>query len=85
MRRSRLLGHGLSYYHVISRVNHREFLITDDEKERIVGFMREAELLGCGTVATYCILDNHLHWLLSINHGAEVTEVGRSGHATLCH
>jgi len=74
MRRARLLGHGLSYYHVISRVNHREFLITDDEKERLVGFMREAEQLGCGTVITYCILDNHLHWLLAIDHDTSVPE-----------
>ena len=74
MRRSRLLGHGLNYYHVISRVNHREFLITDDEKERLVGFMREAELLGCGSVITYCILDNHLHWLLAIDHESFVSE-----------
>jgi len=74
MRRSRLLGHGYTYYHMISRVNHQEFLLNDDEKERLVGFMREAELMGCGQVVTHCILDNHFHCLVAIDQDAEVPE-----------
>ena len=74
MRRPRMLGQSFTYYHIISRVNHGEYLLDDGEKERLVGFFRDAEVLGCGQIVTYSILDNHWHCLLSIDHNAKVPE-----------
>ena len=74
MRKARMLGRELSYYHIVSRVNHREYLLDDTEKERLVDFMREAELLGCGQVVTYAILDNHMHCFVAIDHDAKVSD-----------
>jgi len=74
MRRARLLGHGYTYYHVISRVNHQEFLLDDNEKERFVAFVGEAEAFCGGHVVTYGILDSHVHLLVGIDQGIEVSE-----------
>ena len=60
MRRPRMLGQRFTYYHIISRVNHREYLLDDNEKERLIDFFRDAEVLGCGQIVTYSILDNHM-------------------------
>jgi REP element-mobilizing transposase RayT len=69
-----MLCQSFTYYHIISRVNHGEYLLDDGEKERLVGFFRDAEVLGCGQIVTYSILDNHWHCLLSIDHNAKVPE-----------
>lgn len=74
MRRARMLGHGYTFYHLISRVNHREYLLDAGEKERLVHLLREAEAFGCGDVVTYCVLDNHFHCLVGIDHDADVPE-----------
>ena len=69
MRRSRLKApavYPVAYYHCISRVVDRQFVLGDLEKEQFVAFMREYEEF-CGVrILTYCIMSNHFHLLVEV-------------------
>jgi hypothetical protein len=43
MRQTRIRGQGLSYYHVITRVVDRRFILGDEEREHFVVLMRKLE------------------------------------------
>ena len=56
--------HKVAYYHVISRVVNREFVLGEEERERFVEMMRCYEHF-CGVrVLTYSVLSNHFLLLL---------------------
>jgi len=40
MRQARIRGEGLSYYHCLSRIVDRRFLLGDEEREKFVAIMR---------------------------------------------
>lgn len=61
-----LQGHAIGYYHCISRVAHREFLIRDAEKGRFVALMREYEEFCRVKVLDHCIMSNHFHILVAV-------------------
>lgn len=69
MRQARLEAssdHPVSYYHCISRVVDRRFVLGDVEKEQFVAWMRHYEAF-CGVrIITFCILSNHFHILLEV-------------------
>ena len=69
MRQARLKAsddHETAYYHVISRVVKREFVLGEEEREQFVEMMRCYEHF-CGVrVITYCVLSNHFHLLLAV-------------------
>ena len=69
MRRSRLKASpelSVGYYHCISRVVDRAFVLGQQEKETFVRMMRMYELF-CGVrVVTFCIMTNHFHILLEV-------------------
>ena len=72
MRRARWLAewrHSLEkpvFYHCISRVVDRRFVLAADEKEKFRALMRVYERFsGCRVVA-YCLMDNHFHLLLEV-------------------
>ena len=72
MRRSRWLAewrHSAGkpvFYHCISRVVDRRFVLGAKEKERFRMLMRMTEkFTGC-RVAAYCLMDNHFHLLLEV-------------------
>jgi len=69
MRQPRLKApptHPVAYYHCISRVVDRQFVLGDVEKEQFVALMREYEAF-CGVrVITYCIMSNHFHVLVEV-------------------
>lgn len=69
MRQSRLKApshHPVAYYHCVSRVVNREFVLKDKEKEMFVHFMRMYERL-CGLrVLTFCVMSNHFHILVEV-------------------
>ncbi len=51
------------YYHCITRVVNRDFLLGDMDREKFVRLMREYEQF-CGVrVLTYCVMSNHFHVL----------------------
>src|SRR5688572_24188082 len=56
----------VGYYHCISRVVDRQFVLGEVEKEELVSLMRRYEAF-CGVkVITYCVMSNHFHILLQV-------------------
>jgi putative transposase len=64
MRQARIRGEGKSYYHCISRVVDRQFVLNEEEKEHFVALMRKLEAFHGMRVVTYCIMSNHFHILV---------------------
>ena len=59
-------GPGTAYYHCVSRVVNRAFVLGDEEKGHFVRLMRRWESF-CGVqVVTYCIMSNHFHVLVGV-------------------
>jgi len=55
-----------AYYHCVSRVVNRAFVLGEAEKEEFVRLMRMYERL-CGVkVVTYCVMSNHFHLLVGV-------------------
>jgi REP element-mobilizing transposase RayT len=69
MRKPRLKAppnYPVAYYHCLSRVVDRQFVLGEEEKEKFVSFMREYERF-CGVrIITYCLMSNHFHILLEV-------------------
>ena len=64
MRQARIRGEGKSYYHCISRVVDRQFVLKEEEKEHFVALMRKLEAFHGMRVVTYCVMSNHFHLLV---------------------
>jgi REP element-mobilizing transposase RayT len=59
------------FYHVISRVVDRRFVLGVEEKEKFRTLMRlQEKFTGC-RVGSYCLMDNHFHLLLEVPPMAE--------------
>ncbi len=59
-------GSEVGYYHCISRVVDRQFILKDPEKEHFLALMRGYEVF-CGIqIVTYCLMDNHFHIFLKV-------------------
>jgi REP element-mobilizing transposase RayT len=59
-------GAAVGYYHCLSRVVNREFVLKKEEKEQLVKWMRRYEAF-CGVrVITYCVMSNHFHILVEV-------------------
>jgi len=67
MRRKRVKEPGRACYHVMNRVIGKEFLFTEEGKDRFVQIMREVEAFTGVQVLTYCVMDNHYHLLLKVH------------------
>jgi REP element-mobilizing transposase RayT len=69
MRKARLKAppsYPVAYYHCVSRVVDRQFLLGDEEKEQWVFLLREYERF-CGVrVIAYCVMSNHFHLLVEV-------------------
>ena len=69
MRRARLkasAGVAKAYYHCVTRVVNREFVLGDEEKEIFVKLMRRWERFCQVRVITHCIMSNHVHLLVEV-------------------
>ena len=66
MRGARIREEGPAHYHVISRVIERRLLFKDEEKSRIVTYMRKLEAFSGVQILTFAILSNHYHLLLFV-------------------
>jgi len=64
MRQARIRGTGLSYYHCLSRVVDRRFILGDEEREFFVTLMRRLEAFLGLRVVTYAVMSNHFHLLV---------------------
>lgn len=54
------------FYHCISRVVDRRFILEEQEKEHFVGLMRECEAFCEVRVLTFCVMSNHFHVLVEV-------------------
>ena len=54
------------FYHCISRVVDRRFVLGTEEKEKFRALMRIYEKFSGCRVTSYCLMDNHFHILLEV-------------------
>ena len=69
MRRPRLkapASHPVAYYHLVSRVVNRDFVLGEAEKDKLVEYMRTYEQLYGLRVLSYCMMSNHFHILVEV-------------------
>jgi putative transposase len=66
MRVARILGGGEAFYHIVSRIVDRRFILNDDEKERFRRLLRAVEAFSGCQVLTWTCLDNHWHVALRV-------------------
>ena len=66
MRKARIKGVERSYYHCVSRIVHRQFLMGAAEKEYFRRLMRRVEGFCDVRILAYAIMDNHFHILLEV-------------------
>lgn len=69
MRRPRLIApasHPMAYYHCVSRVVNRDFVLGDAERDKLVEYMRTYERLYGLRVISNCIMSNHFHILVEV-------------------
>jgi hypothetical protein len=79
MRQARIRGEGLSYYHCISRVVDRQFILGDEEKEHFVVLMRKLEAFLGLRVVTYAVMSNHFHLLVEEPDRSALPPLDRDG------
>ena len=53
-------------YHLISRIAHRAFFLTEDERTRFVDLLRRAAAFSGVEVLAYCFMTNHFHILVYV-------------------
>jgi putative transposase len=66
MRVARILGEGEAFYHILSRIVDRRFVLDDGEKERFRRLMRAVEAYSGCQVLTWACLSNHWHICLRV-------------------
>mgnify|MGYP001057987078 CR=1 FL=1 len=67
MRSARILGSGpSSYYHVLSRVIERRFILGEQEQEHFKKLMRAQEAFSGVRVLTWNCMSNHFHMLVAV-------------------
>ncbi len=74
MRRPRIKVKGEGFYHVVSRIGGRRFLIDDREKGILLGMIRAAAGFSGVDVCTYALMDNHFHLLVRVPERVEVPD-----------
>ncbi|OVE73991.1 hypothetical protein BVX94_02015 [bacterium B17] len=74
MRTARLKEEGKAYYHCITRIVGRQFLLDEKEKERLRLLMRGMAIFTGVNVLTYAFLDNHWHLLLEVPERVEISD-----------
>ncbi len=56
----------VAYYHCVSRVVNRDFVLGNVEREKFVDLLRQHEVFCQVRVITYCVMSNHFHVLLEV-------------------
>lgn len=54
------------FFHLISRVANKQFLLNDRAKMVFISYLRRYEAFSGCQVLTYCLMDNHFHLLLKV-------------------
>lgn len=74
MRRPRIKMDGEGFYHAVSRINGRRFLMNDGEKRILLSMVRAAAAFSGVEVYTYALMDNHFHLLLRVPQRKEMDD-----------
>ena len=61
-------------YHLISRIAHRAFFLTEDERTRFVDLLRRAAAFPGVEVLAYCFMTNHFHILVYVPPPRELSD-----------
>ena len=64
MRRPRIRAEGGGYYHCMSRIIERRYVLGEREKQRLLGLMRTLAAFGGLEILAYCLMDNHWRTLI---------------------
>ena len=65
---ARIKAEGEAFYHVVSRVANKAFLLNDHEKKRVfVNMMHRAADFSGVDVITYVVMDNHFHLCIRVS------------------
>ena len=74
MRRPRVKVEGEGFYHVVSRIGGRRFLIDGKEKSVLLGMIRAAAAFSGVELYTYAVMSNHFHLLVRVPRRREVSD-----------
>lgn len=74
MRRARLKVPWEGFYHVVSRIGGRRFLLDAGEKKVLLGTIRSAAEFSGVEVLAYALMDNHFHLLVRVPPKEEVDD-----------
>ena len=74
MRRPRIKVEGEGFYHVVSRIGGKRFLIDETEKAILLGMIRGAAAFSGVDVFTYAIMSNHFHLLVRVPRKRDVSD-----------
>ena len=69
-------GSQAGFFHCISRVVDRRFILGDPEKESFRKILRACETFYGVRVLTFCIMSNHFHVLVEVVEPQDLTEEG---------
>ena len=74
MRQPRIKVEGEGFYHVVSRIGGRRFLIDDAEKGILLSMIRAAAIFSGVELYTYAVMSNHFHLLVRVPRKQEVSD-----------
>ena len=74
MRRPRVKVEGDGFYHVVSRIGGKRFLIDEKEKAILLGMIRAAAAFSGVEVYTFAVMSNHFHLLVRVPRRREVDD-----------
>ena len=73
MRRPRVKVDGEGFYHVVSRIGGKRFLIDETEKAILLGMIRGAAAFSGVELYTFAVMSNHFHLLVRVPRKKEVS------------
>ena len=74
MRRPRVKVDGEGFYHVVSRIGGKRFLIDETEKAILLGMIRGAAAFSGVELYTFAVMSNHFHLLVRVPRRKEVSD-----------
>ena len=74
MRRPRVKVEGDGFYHVVSRIGGKRFLIDEKEKAILLGMIRGAAAFSGVELYTFAVMSNHFHLLVRVPRRKEVSD-----------
>ena len=78
---ARIKAEGEAFYHVVSRIANKAFLLNNDEKKEVfVNLLHRAADFSGVDVITYVVMDNHFHLCVRVQCAG--VKNGRNGPAS---